>query len=289
MAYFELGKYDEAERWLQRATAADRTITATEYNLGRIAYETGRYTDAVKYFDLVLEKDPVNVMALKAAAYTRIRMKNIEEAESLYARVLELVPESADDGYNYALVLFAMEKYQECEEVLLRYPFALDEKPDSLLLLARAQDAGDKVEAIDTYANWIAGSTTPNPKVLHEYGKALEKAELYAKALEQYRESLKALKEDLANLKKSSLRFDIGRLLLIADPGNPEGITELEASVAAGFKDKEALEALLDDTRINESVQSDIRKIIAKLTMPSPSTSPLVEDSDEGDGETDTN
>jgi tetratricopeptide (TPR) repeat protein len=53
MAYFELEKYAEAERWLQRATAADRTITATEYNLGRIAFETGRFNDAIQYFDLI--------------------------------------------------------------------------------------------------------------------------------------------------------------------------------------------------------------------------------------------
>ena len=273
MAYFELGKYTEAERWLRRASATDRTMTATEYNLGRIAFETSRYSEAVRYFDLVLTKDPQNVMALKAAAYTRIRMGNIEEAESLYRRVLELVPENADEGYNFALVLFAIEKYEECEEVLLRYPFALDERPDSLLLLARAQDAQNKVEAIDTFARWIAGSTAPNPKVLHEYGKALERAELYAKALEQYQASLAALKEDLANLKKSTLRFDIGRLLLIADPENPEGITELEAAAKEGFNDKEAIEALLSDTRIKEAVLGDIKKIFESILNASPASS----------------
>jgi Tfp pilus assembly protein PilF len=73
MAYFELGKFAEAEKWLNRARIADKTKTASDYNLGRIAYETGRYQDAAKLFEGILKKDPQNVMALKAAAYTRIK------------------------------------------------------------------------------------------------------------------------------------------------------------------------------------------------------------------------
>ncbi|MDR2258264.1 MAG: tetratricopeptide repeat protein, partial [Treponema sp.] len=73
MAYFELGKFEEAEKWLNRARAADKTKTASEYNLGRIAFEAGRYQDAAKLFERILKKDPENVMALKAAAYTRIK------------------------------------------------------------------------------------------------------------------------------------------------------------------------------------------------------------------------
>ena len=289
MAYFELGKYAEAERWLQRATAADKTITASEYNLGRIAFETGRFDEAAKYFNSILTKDPGNVMALKALAFTKIRIGDLEEAESLYNKVLTAVPENADDGYNYALVLFALKKYQESEEVLLKYPYTLDEKPDSLLLLARAQDAGNKVEAVDTYAKWIAGSTSDNPKVLHEYGKVLEKAELYAKALEEYRASLAAMKEDLANLKKSEIRFDISRILLIADPGNPDGILELDAAVKEGFNNKEALEALLGDDRIDANTLNDIRRITENIVYPGEDTEAGAKDPNTGSEDSEEN
>jgi tetratricopeptide (TPR) repeat protein len=264
MAYFELGKYAEAEQWLNRARSADRTMAASEYNLGRIAFETGRYDDALIHFENILVRDPQNVMVLKAAAYTCIRTGAFSKAESYYQRVLALVPESADDGYNYALVLFAVTKYAECETVLLRYPQALNEKPDSLLLLARAQDAADKVEAIDNFAKYIAGNSA-SPTILYEYAGALEKAELYARALEQYRESLAALRTDQENLKRNQIRFDIARLLLVADPGNNEGITELNAAIADGFNDIDALEALLADQSVDEKSKQEIRNIISGL------------------------
>jgi tetratricopeptide (TPR) repeat protein len=265
MAYFDLGKYTEAERWLNRARSADRTMTASEYNLGRIAFETGRYEEALNHFESILRRDLQNVMVLKAAAYTCIRTGDFSKAEAYYSLINRLIPESADDGFNYALVLHAIKKYEECETVLLRYPQALNDKPDSLLLLARAQAAMNKVEAIDNYAKWIAGASAADPVVLYEYACALEKAELYAKALEQYRESLSALRVDRENLKRSQLRFDIARLLLIADPGNDEAISELNGAISEGFDDINALESLLIDSRIGENQKQEIRNMVNGL------------------------
>ena len=265
MAYYDLGKFSDAEKWLLRAASADKTKTASEYNLGRIAFETGRFAEAAGHFENVLKRDPENVMALKAAAYTYIKTNNIKEAETLYDRVLKLAPESSDDGYNYALVLFALGKYDECRITLLNYPFALDEKPDSLLLLARAQAASERVEAADSYAKWLAGNSAANPKVLHEYAQVLEKAELYALALEQYREGLAAMRDDLPNLRKNQIRFDAARVLLIADPANAEAISELQTAIDEGFDDINALEALLYDSRIDDEQKTEIAGLLENL------------------------
>ena len=263
MAYYEMGKFAEAEKWLNRARAMDKTMTASDYNLGRIAYETGRYEDAAKNFERILSKDPQNIMALKAAAYSRIKNGNLEKAEALYNRVLTLVPEGADDGFNYALVLYGMKKYDKSEEVLGRYPFALEENAATILLLARAQKAQNKVEAADTYAKWLNVNTgTPNPQGLYEYAQVLESAGLYARALEQYNKAIETLTSDTADLKKSKLRFEKARLLLTADPENSEGITELKASADEGFDDTEAIELLLKDERVTQVHKDEIKKII---------------------------
>ena len=266
MAYYEMGKFAEAEKWLNRAQAMDKTMTASDYNLGRIAYETERYGDAAKHFERILSKDPNNVLALKAAAYSRVKNGDLEKGEALYNRVLALVPESADDGFNYALVLYAMKKYENSEEVLNRYPFALEENAASILLMARVQKAQDKVEAIDTYAKWvIVNAGTANPQGLYEYAQMLESAGFYARSLEQYKEAIKALSADTKTLKKSKLRFEQARLLLTADPENKEGITELNTAVTEGFDDTEEIKVLLSDERITQAHKDEITKILDNI------------------------
>jgi tetratricopeptide (TPR) repeat protein len=263
MAYFDLGKFDEAEKWLNRARTADKTRVASEYNLGRIAFETKRYEEAARHFEAILKRDSRNVLALKAAAYTRIKTGEIALAEKHYSVLLSLVPESADDGYNYALVLFAMKRYADAEKVLSANQFALLDNNDILLLYARSQKAQDKVEAIDSYAKWLANNS--DPKVRYEYAQVLEKEELYARALEEYRLCLSGLAQNSADLKKSDLRFAVARLLLIADSGNVEGINELRSAVSEGYTDIESIEALLADKRISGSDLVSLRAIINEL------------------------
>jgi tetratricopeptide (TPR) repeat protein len=266
MAYYDQGKYADAERWLNRARMADKTRVASEYNLGRIAYETGRYEDAVRLFESVLSKDRDNVLALKAAAYSRIKTGDLAGAEGLYERALALEPESADQGYNYALVLMALDKPEQAEAVLLRYQIAMAENKNTLLLLARAQKAQNKVEAVDTYSQWLQGNN--DSKVRYEYAQVLESAEFYAKALEEYRAVITALPpgqaaaSDPAALVRTDVRVTVARLLLIADPEKNDGITELETAVTEGLADTAKLTALLDEPGISEAHKSEIRRII---------------------------
>jgi tetratricopeptide (TPR) repeat protein len=266
MAYYDQGKFVEAERWLNRARMLDKTMVASEYNLGRIAYETGRYNDAVRLFERVLEKDRDNVLALKAAAYSRIKIGDLPGAERLYERALALEPESADQGYNYALVLMALEKPEKAEEVLLRYKITMIENKNTLLLLARVQKAQNKVEALDTYNEWL--QVNNDAKVRYEYAQALEAAEFYAKALEEYRAVIAALPQgqtqspDLSTLVRTDVRITAARLLLIADPEKNDGIVELETAVTEGLRDTEKLTKLLDEPGISAEHKDGIRKII---------------------------
>jgi len=266
MAYFEMGKFAEAEMWLNRARSTDKTMLASEYNLGRIAFETGRYEEAAVSFENILKKDPDNTLALKAAAYSRIKNGNFEKAEALYDKVLELVPESADDGFNYALVLYGLKKYEDCEDVLNKYPFALEEKAPSVLLLARAQREMNKIEAVDTFAKWaIVNDGAANPQGFLDYARVLEKAELYARALEQYDAAINAIKNDTETLKKSTVRFEKSRLLLTVDPDNEDGIKEFSAAIEEGFSDITAIEALSLDQRINKYHKDEIEKVLNNL------------------------
>jgi len=274
MAYYELGQgnssnrdryFQEAEKWFNRAIATDRTMTASEYNLGRIAFESGRYGVAAAHFEHILDMDPENLMALKAASYSRIKNGDLEKAEELYGRVLALVPESADDGYNYALVLYAMQNYEQSETVLNKYPYALEENQASMLLYARTQKAQGKTEAIDSYAKWANVANPVSPQGLYEYALVLEDAGHYTRALEQYASAISALGNDMEELKKTTLMFEEARLYLIADPESSEGIMKLEAAVAEGFSDLESISTLLRDDRITGGKKDEIRLIISNI------------------------
>jgi tetratricopeptide (TPR) repeat protein len=286
MAYFDMGKYAEAEKWLNRAKSVDKTKTASEYNLGRIAFETKRYQEALQYFERILDKDPYNVMTLKAAAYTSIKLGNIEGAEALYEKILALEPENADDGYNYALVLYTMEKYERSEAVLSKYPAALLENNEVILLFARIQRAQHKPEAADRYAQWL--ETNSDPLVRYEYALLLEENGFYVRALEECRTVLKDLPQDSKEPKKSTLHYTIARLLLIADPENEEGITELQSAITEGFDDKEALETLLTQKEISAAHKEEIQRIIDDMaTAEQGKEAPQDEASSPPDGKTD--
>jgi tetratricopeptide (TPR) repeat protein len=267
MAYIDLGKYAEAEKWLNRARAMDKTKTASEYNLGRIAFETGRYEDALRFFERVITKDPENILALKAAAYTLIKTGDLSKAEAYYDRVLKLIPESADDGFNHALVLYAMEQSERAEAVLLRYEFTLDDNKDAILLLARVQKAQNKPEAVDTYSKWLQANS--DPQVQYEYAQVLEQEEFYARALTEYRTVLNSLPmgdaSDTSELTRSNIRYTIAKILLLADPESEEGINELSLAVSDGFSDTEVLEALLEDEKIPDTRKDGIRRIIREI------------------------
>ena len=262
MAYFELGKYEEAEKWLNRAKSSNKTMIASEYNLGRLAFERQHYQDAAKYFEDILKKDHNNILALKAAAYTRIKTGDIDIAEKHYANLLELVPESADDGYNHALVLYAMGRYSDAQTVLEKYLLSILGNNEVQLLLARSQAAQNKVEAIDSFSSWLKNNT--DAQVRYEYALFLEKHEYYARAMEEYRKALtESSNKDLTN----NIRFALARVLLIADNTSSAGITELQTSVNEGFNDITAVEELLTKEKISSSNKRSLENIIYNMKL----------------------
>jgi tetratricopeptide (TPR) repeat protein len=263
MAYFDLGKYEDAEKWLNRAMQSDRTMTASQYNLGRLAFERQRYNEAAKYFEDILKIDPNNVLALRAAAYTRIKTGEIDIAQRHYSRLMVLIPENADDGYNHALVLYAMERYDEAEQVLEKYHYSLLDNRDLLLLYARTQGAQNKVEAIDTFSSWLAEGS--DPKVRYEYALALENNELYARALEELQKAITEVTSSTTNIKISDIRFALARVLLIADGDSTEGITEMRGAVEDGFDDVDALEKLIESGKVTGANRESLRDIASGM------------------------
>ncbi|MCL2174532.1 MAG: tetratricopeptide repeat protein [Treponema sp.] len=263
MAYYDLGKYEEAEKWLSRARQANKTYAASQYNLGRIAYERQHFTEAAELFEEILKRDPDNILALRAAAYTRIKTGDIDKSQKHYSRVLELIPESSDDGYNHALVLFAMERYEESEEQLNKYPFAIQTNKDMQLLLARSQGKQNKVEAIDNFSKWLAQNN--DYKARYEYAGVLEYNALYARAIEEYRKSLSDAPENADNPKKNEIRFALAKTLLTAERESTAGAIEMQGAVDDGYKNAALIEEIIDGGKLSRANSITLRTIVDNL------------------------
>lgn len=262
IAYYDLGKFAEAEGWFLKAKRADKTRGASEYNLGRIAFETGRTEEAIRIFETLLKKDPDNVLTLKAAAFARLKNGDLEKAEAYYLRVVELLPETVDSTYNYALVLHASKKDERALEVLFPLLKKSPDDLDMLLLLARVEKTLGRPEAVDRYARRL--ELGDDPRIRREYAEACEAAGLYARAVENYDLVLSSDKAEKAGVVKNAVRFAKARALLIAggDSTGDGGLTELKAALAEGFKDDAALDALAADERI--SSREEVAAIIAE-------------------------
>jgi tetratricopeptide (TPR) repeat protein len=215
-AYYKLKKYEEAENWLNKSKFHKSTKIASEYILGCIAYETGRYKEASSYFELIIRLDEENIIALKAAAYTCIKLKELDRAALYYQKILDLVPEASDEGYNYSLVLLALGRAEEAENVLLKY--CNTESAEAQLVLARSMKQRGNAQAADAYAASLLKKDDPVvraefaaylaesgyiEKALEEYKKALESAALSAEKKEEIEKTMEALKADVKSSPKT--------------------------------------------------------------------------------------
>jgi tetratricopeptide (TPR) repeat protein len=257
MAYFDLGNYEEAGKWFDKSKFNRKTQMASIYNLGRVSFERGSYDKALDYFENILKKDPENLTALRAAAYTCVKTGDAQAALEYYRRAAALLPENAAERYNYALLLAALEMYEEAETVLVsenRDDFSDDKK---LLLLARVRKSLGKPEAIDDYSGYLA--KTDDPAVRFEFAEALEEQKLYAKALEEYTRLSEASLDSAGSPEKSLVLFRIARVMLVADPSDENGLVALEEALKSGYADQAEIDALFEAAGISEEKRNELQ------------------------------
>jgi tetratricopeptide (TPR) repeat protein len=258
-AYYDAGKYSEAEVWFQKASKYSKTKHASMYYLGRIAFQQKKYREAANIFESLLKKDKDNVLLLKAAAFSNLKALNFEKAEMQYKMVIELVPENKESKYGYALVLYGVQKYLESYQLLKELKADDGNDKDALLLLARTEKMLAYPEAIDHYTKWLEKSD--DPVVLIEFAEVAEQQALYSRAIEAFKKIKQTNREEQAGLRKGEIDFRIGRLIMFADPADSQGLQLIESALSAGYHNKEQFDALLADTRLTETQNRALQKL----------------------------
>ncbi|HPC70286.1 MAG TPA: CDC27 family protein [Treponema sp.] len=249
-AYYDLGKYSEAEVWFQRSSVYKKTRNASLYYLGRIAFQQQKYEDAANIFESLLQNDKDNIILLKAAAFSNLKAQKLEKAEGFYSKIIALVPDSKDSIYGYALVLYGIQKYQDSYQILKNAKADSGDDRDALLLLARIEFKLGYPEALDHFSKWLEKGD--DPLVLKEFAETAEQQSLYSRAIESYKKIKQSNRSEEAGLQKGEIDFLIGRLILFADPSDNQGMKSIEAALSEGYFNTEKFDALLADPRINE-------------------------------------
>lgn len=265
-AYFDLGKYPEAERWFNLARKSEKTKLASEYYLGRIAFMVGDYEDAAGRFEALLKLDQDNTTVLRSAAYSRLKAGQLEEALAHFARLETLIPESVDARYNYALALAEAGRLEEAAEKVKPYVERNPSDRDALLLLARTEEKLSRPESLDHFSAALA--LKEEGAVRLQLADAFERRELYARSIESYRILLPMDEKALGNIRKAEIRFRMARVMLLAGEDPVKSLDELRNAVAEGFKDSARLNELAGDIRLTEEIRRSIEEIARGLAVP---------------------
>jgi len=160
------------------------------YALGGTYYYAGRYEDARRVFDRILDLIPDNSVALNNRGITYDSMGRYEEAFEDYNRSLELTPNHAVILANRAYAYYHMERY---EEALADYNRSLELRPDSAHVLndrgATYNQMGRYDEALADY-NRSLDVRADDPTTLTNRGVVYCTLGMYHEALADHNRSL---------------------------------------------------------------------------------------------------
>jgi Tfp pilus assembly protein PilF len=97
--------------------------------LGEAYHNTGQHSLSDKYYDKVLEKQPLNIHVLNKYSYfLSERSERLDDAETMIKKVLNLKPNNPNYLDTYAWILYKKKKYKEAEEVILKAIDNFDEE-----------------------------------------------------------------------------------------------------------------------------------------------------------------
>ncbi|MBL7951341.1 MAG: tetratricopeptide repeat protein [Flavobacteriales bacterium] len=120
IALSQLGKHDEAIETLitGRDVVVDNPQLQAQFwsSLGDAYNEAERFADSDKAYDKALAMEPDNAGTLNNYAYyLSVRNEQLEKAERMSKRSLEITPNSATYMDTYAWILFRMAKYADAK------------------------------------------------------------------------------------------------------------------------------------------------------------------------------
>jgi tetratricopeptide (TPR) repeat protein len=245
-AFFDLGQYEKAVTYYQNALRADPGMVKADYNLALTLVRMKRSDEAVTILKRLLTSDLKNTALMAALGWAYHQQGKDKEALDQYEAVLALSPADQNALYNSGIILWKLTKK---DDALDRFRKVLALAPDDtdalfaagsiLLSLDQPKDSGDmlsryvekKPDDMDAWYLIAAGA---------------ERLQKYSRALEAYDKII------AIDSKQANAWFGEARLLLTVVEDPQKGLDSLDKALSSGFKDKDAVKALLASSQLLE-------------------------------------
>ncbi|MGP1455316.1 MAG: tetratricopeptide repeat protein [Treponema sp.] len=112
-AYAEVGKYDKAIEYYEKAAVDPAYKNATQYSLARMYGLKNEWKKACSLLEPQYNEAPENIMVLNAYAYALASAGEYEQACTMYHTLYEKNQSDPEAALNYARILVIAQKYDE--------------------------------------------------------------------------------------------------------------------------------------------------------------------------------
>jgi tetratricopeptide (TPR) repeat protein len=245
-SWLDKGDWKKAGEAYSKALKIDPSFAGASLNFARALAEADDYDGSLRVLDSLIERDPGNVRVLAARAYALYKKGDSQGALKEYRAVLELDAYAPDALYNVALLELESGDAASAAKDLDLLSVNTPEDPEILLALGRAHyESGDDEAALAAYekAKKLGKADAP---AYEQMGLIYEKARRFSDAMDAFDAAVKA------SPKRALSWWKLGRLKLVVASDADRGLEALGKALDAGFKDKEAAAALMDEPDLPE-------------------------------------
>jgi len=261
-SWFELKKFDKADKAYRTALSWDPKLKIAVLNLARTKAEMGDPAAALDLLEPLSKSDPDNVVVAQYNAWLLAKQQGPAAAADLYLDLAKRLPGDADTQFNAGLCLSEADRTDEAL-VSLRAWRALDGKSwQGLSLLATVLDKVKAPEAADVWLD--AAGTFPDNDAkrfapLAARAKDLEAVQLYGDAAKAWDTAL-ALPQG-PDQPRGEAQFRLGSLYLLKIEDYAKGSDLVIQAWKSGYHDADAWKALRSnpDLKYGMRLEADLK------------------------------
>jgi tetratricopeptide (TPR) repeat protein len=237
-AFYDLGRFDRAAEYYQRALSLDPRLTPAGFNLARVYADKGRYADATGVLLDLLTGDPDNVLLRETLAYVHYLADEPDRAIARYTEVLALSPFNVNALYNLGRIAEQQSRNDDAIDYYRRASLADPNDAALVFSYGRRLIEVDAERGAVVLERFLDMQPADRDRLVAT-GDSLRRERYFLPARRAYQKVLERSAVDAEAL------FGMASVLLIGVQDGQAGIERLREALDAGYDNPEEFIALL--------------------------------------------